>query len=147
MCTRLKVISTCFNSVKLRKLEDLRTECKYYHIQLCKILTLLNIKRTLDNTKRAHTQSKKGHIISFFQKVGGGGGTVRSAAPDLRTECKYYHIQLCKILTLLNIKRTLDNTKRAHTQSKKGHIISFFQKVGGGEAPCVPRPLRYNVDL
>ncbi len=39
-------------------LEELGTECKYY-IQLCKILTLLNIKCTLDNTKRAHTQSKK----------------------------------------------------------------------------------------
>ena len=45
------------------------------------------------------------------------------------------YTELCNILTLLNIKGTLDNTKRAHIQSKKGHI---FSKSGGGG---VPRPL------
>ncbi len=55
-------------------------------------------------------------------------------------ECKYYYIQLCKTLTLLNIKGTLDNTKRAHIQSKKGHFFSFFQKWGGGTVPQCPPP-------
>ena len=52
----------------------------------------------------------------------------------MRTECEYYYIQCCKILTLLNIKRTLDNTIKAHTQLKKGHVFS-------SPPPTVPWPM------
>ncbi len=56
---------------------------------------------------------------------------------ELRTECKYYYIQLCEILTPLNIKGTLDNTKRTHIQAKKGKFSHFSKSwEGGGGAPC-----------
>ncbi len=54
-------------------------------------------------------------------------------------------MQWCKILTLLNIKRTLDNTIKAHTQSKKWHVFSFFQTYAPSPlpppSPLVPWPM------
>ncbi len=53
--------------------------------QLCKIPTLLNIKGTLDNTKRAH--------FLIFQKVLGGGGH----RAGLYNVCTYVSYVLAKI--------------------------------------------------
>ena len=62
-------------------------------------------------------------------------------------ECKYYYIQLCKILTILNIKGTLDNTKRAHfliELNKRAHFL-IFSKSGVPQCPPPPAPGREGI--